>query len=742
MARRKETLWQTDFSLGAVRPEVVAREDSDLVLASVKIAENTVSLSTGQLEARPGLAYDRTTTAVQGFHVDLGAGRIYDLAILPSGYELRTGAGSLVTSGAVDWTALAGVFGAPAIADIVFWMAADADTGSIIIGSQYFPMQVLAVDSAGAWTFGPFAYDVALGGRVALPFYRHHRATLIEPSGYTGAITLTASGVGSDLVWSDAHDGMYVRYYGKTILLGTRVSDTVINATVIEELPLSYDVVIGSSDGFKSGDIVEDSVLGGTAIVVTVGIFGTDLIIQGLDNWTGWAVNSDIVGPNASQEMTTLTPRSAPLAMYLWDMQMFNPINGYAGWGARHKGRLYLCDAPSLPSAYAVSQPGFINNFQDGPDDGDAFVETIGSDTGGSLKYIISTGGDLLFFTTAGCYYQFTRDGNPITPLTISPVSFTRFGCAEIVPAVVDDGVVFVADGGQQIMAAVLTGDVYKSWKARSISKYHSHLIVDPVGLSASITGAREPEQYVYVTLADGTLAVCQWDLDEAKVSWRPWSTVGSFASIYGAAGNVVALVDRTIDGAAVRFSERFVTGLYVDACAALDVSSSATAGAVGVDYIGGVTALAPHLYGETPSVYYAGWDLGDRSLNASGEVLNDAGNVVTYGETAGVVQVGLPVAVRLVPWPRKSARTQSGVREVKRQIECLLTVQGTGLFSIDGDQFNGYMAGDDVDLPPPVRDRQVRITLNGGNSFREIEIARSRPGPFRILKIGYRVVI
>lgn len=740
MARRKETIWQADFGMGAVRPEAVEREE--FFSRSVKEALNTVSLSTGQIEARAGTIYERTSTAKRGYDIDLGGGRIYHLLILPTGYEIYDVDMVLADSDAgIDWTDMPDKFGSASFATMEFWVVPDPDTSSILIGSQFFPIQVLSVDSAGAWSFAPFAYEESIGGAIALPFYPYFRGVLLTPSGRSGTITLTAS----QSIWTDDHEGIYVRYVGRLVQLTTRVSATVMNATVIEQLPPTYDIELVSIANYQVGDVVEDSALGGRAYV-TGAVFGSDPVIRvvATDLWDGFVVGSKLIGPTASQDIVVIDAApSAQGSTPLWDMQMFQPANGYPGWGARHKGRLYLCDVPTLPQAFAASQPGIINNFQAGPDDGDAFVETIGSDSGGSLRYIISTGGDLLFFTTRGAYYQFTRDGAPITPLTIAPVSFSRFGCADIPPAVVDDGVVFVESTRTQIIAAVLTGDVYKSWAARSVSKYHNHLIGTPVYLGATATNSGRPEQFVYVVRDDGTVAVCQWDVDENNLSWRPWDTRGQFVAIYEAAGNVYALVDRVIDGASVRFLERFKEGAYLDAMAALSVSAGSPLGATGEAYFGGTTAAATHLEGAAASVYFEGWDFGDLVIDASGRALDAAGNQISYGtDYAGLVQVGLGFTSRIVPWSRRSSRTQYATRDVKRLIEVLVTVQDTGLMKVNGDEFNGYFAGEDTDQPPPLRTREVRYVVSGGRSFEEIPIVKDRPGPFRLLKLGYRVTV
>jgi hypothetical protein len=736
MARRKETIWQTDFGMGSVRPEAVERVE--IVERSVKDALNTVNLSTGQIEARPGTIYERTTAAKRGFDIDLGGGRLFHLLILPTGFQIFDESMTLIAADAeTDWTDMPDKFGSPSFASMEFWVVPDPDTSSILIGSQFFPIQALVVDDAGAWTFGAFAFEETASSAPLIPYYQHYRGSTLSVGAYEGTTIISVS----DLDWTTDHEGIYLRYLGSTIRTTTRVSDSVMNAVIVDRLPPTYDIEVASVADFRLGQVVEDSALGGTAIIVSIAT--GSLIVTATAKWSEFLVGSNIVGPTGSQEILSITTATGPAAIGLWDMQMFNPVHGYPGWGARHKGRLYLCNQPALPQAFAASQPGIINNFEAGPDDGDAFVETIGSDSGGSLRYIISTGGDLLFFTTRGCYYQFTRDGAPITPLTISPVPFSRFGCADIAPAVVDDGVVFIDSTRTQILAAVLTGDVYKSWAARSVSEFHTHLVGSPVYLGATASNSLRPEQFIYSVRDDGKVAVCQWDIAQNNLSWRLWDTQGEFTAIYEATGKVFALVDRTIDGASVRFLERFNAGVYLDAMAPLAVSAAAPLGAAGVPFFGGTTAVATHLEGETVPVYFEGWDYGDLVIGPAGRALDALGLQVNFGAAyAGLVQVGLGFTSRIVPWSRRSSRTQYATRDVKRLIELQVTVQDTGLMKINGDEFNSYFAGENTDLPPPLRAREVRYVVSGGRSFEEIPIVKDRPGPFRLLKLGYRVSV
>ncbi len=204
MARRKETIWQNDFSFGAVRPEAVERDDTSLINASVKEGLNTISLSSGQLEQRPGLVYvnNATATAAHDFEIAMGGNGTFSLVIAEDSVKLYDSDGDVVHSEtSVDWTAMTDGYGSPDFEDIRFWVEVDAETQTIILGSQYMPQQVLYYN--GSWVFEPMDFSATLAGAPNLPFWNHYPGVSIEPSALTGSITLTASSG----IWTTAHEG-------------------------------------------------------------------------------------------------------------------------------------------------------------------------------------------------------------------------------------------------------------------------------------------------------------------------------------------------------------------------------------------------------------------------------------------------------------------------------------------------------------------------------------------------------
>ena len=739
MSKYKETISQTDFSVGSPRPESAERDDTVLVTRSLKEAENTYTLTTGGLEARPGMVHVTGSSGDYGYECDLGTGRVFVIQFMSDGIEIYNSAGVSVFNPTINWAALSTVWGSPSFSDMRFWAVPDPDTSSILIGSKYTPIYA-AVITNGVWSIGTLNFQQSLAGAVNQPFYPYHRGSRITPSARTGSITVTAS----NAFWTTAHEGMIIRYEGRQIQLDTYVSTTVMNATVIEELPPTYTITVASASGYQKGDAVEHETGSGQGYISNIS--GTDLTVVASSNWDGFPASDKLIGPNAKQNVSAVSAAS-PGASYNWDMQMLCKPYGYAGWAEKHKGRIYLCDFPLAPQSFAVSRAGFVDDFSAGENDADGFVETVGSNYGGDLRYIISSE-DLLFFTTGGIYYQQTRDGSAVTPRTISPIHFSNVSCHTVPPVAIDDGCVFIDSVGKQAYATILSGDVYRSWMIRNVSEFHAHLINNPVFIGATAAGSVWPEQFVFVTNGDGTIAVCQWSKDENIFGWRKWTTTGTVKSVYQAFGEVHAIVDR--DSAITSTwvgnrTEKFVLGCYLDAASGLTITGAGQTGSTGSAWVGGTTQPPTQLISATAAVYIDGWDLGDYNVAlASIRPVDEDGNVLVldYPGYATTAQIGLPFTVRITPWARRSTETTRGVRQIKRVLKVFFTVQDTLSFTYEGRTFGGYRANEDLTVPPPLRTEEVAFLSGGRGTYVDRPIVHDRPGPLRILKIKQRVTV
>lgn len=730
MARRKETIWQSDFSQGSVRPEAVERDDTELVLSSVAEAKNTITLSTGQIEARPGLVYENETGASYGFEVDLGErfdeSLRYDVLITPSGLSVYKD-GDDGDSFNVDWTTLSGLN--YSYSDIDFWVAASPRDKSILVGSKYFPIQVF-YSFAGLWFRNQADYATSATGTKLPPYFKPNVNCKMAVS--DGTVQCDT------FFFRQNHVGSMIRVSGFAMEITSVDSSTEVTVTQRDGFARSIELTVSDADGFRVGQVIEHENLGGNAEVTEIS--GNIIRAVVIGRFANFNNQGRLIGPSAVSDITAYSEYTAtPQYISDWDIQMFSDQYGYPAWGTIYNSRLFLCDFDASPDLFAASVVGDLLNFRDGAGDDDGMVESVGRATGGALRYIIGTE-DLLFFTTRGLYYQQSRDGSALTPQTVNIRSFSQFGCAAVRPLAIDDGAIFVDDVGQQIHAAVLSGDIYRSWKVENLTRYHSHLIKDPVSIGGTVWGSERPESFLFVVNADGTAAACQWDRASNALSWRQWDTDGKFVGIYQARSRIRAIVDRTIAGQSKRFRERFEFGVNVDCGQVVKVETGSLQGIEGQEFFGGVTSFAPHLSGHEASVWFENWDYGDLLIDANGQP-QENGVTLTYEDFEGYAHVGLNFEAVVAPWPRRSIQTQRGTRYVKRVLDFYVTVQDTGRFSINDHEFNSYRVDDPTGEPPRLVTEQFRMAVPGGDGFKQNVIKKARPGPFRILRIGQRVV-
>lgn len=738
MARRKETIYQRDMALGAIRPEALDRDDTPLIERSLRHATNTVTLTTGQTAGRPGTIYSTTVDGSIGYAVSLKGQSSYEVVPTETGVKLFLDGLLIYQKNDYDWEDVDGIYEVVSFDDINFWVVADPERDAILIGAENLPIHVITKTDTG-FEFGFPVVDTFSNDVPAVPMYNYHRGVKITSTSYTGSAVISSD----QDVFTTASVGSIIRYKSGYARIQTYFDKDSVGILILKGFNRTIDITVDDASDFIVGDAVEHSTGGGTGVVTAVDMVGNIVTVLADGNYLEFKQTDELLGPNAEATVTSAEVSATVAETDDWAIEMTSARYGYAGSATVHQGRLWLCDFPNAPLAYAASVNGNILSFQAGAEDSDAFIETIGSARGGSLLYMVSSS-DLLFFTTEGLYYQLSRDQSVITPTSIAPIGFSNIGCAKVAPAITDGGVVFVDRREKQIHAAMISGDFYSNWDTLHLTRYHSHLFTGTTHLSATSRGSDAPEDFLFAVQSDGSVNVCQWSQSEEIISWRPWTTQGNFLSVFQGTNANFAIVERTIDGTDYKMYERFSDLAFLD-CAGLRNHTGASAGVGGVAlFFDGIEINGHgHLIGETVSVYFEGWDFGDLELSAEGLPQNaqyDEDQI--FPAYQGLSQAGFAFEIECEPWARRSINTQRGTRSVKRIVDLMFTVMNTGEIEINGETFGGYLASDDFSAPPPARSKEYRTALAGGSHDRVHSIKKGRPGPFLLSKIGYRVTI
>jgi hypothetical protein len=228
------------------------------------------------------------------------------------------------------------------------------------------------------WQVADFAFATGPSGRKEQPYLKFAAAAMtLTCSDVTGSITLTVSG--STAYFVADHVGTYIRYHKKACLITAVAANGLsCTATVIEILPETYSVTVGSSTNFSVGEVVEGSVTGAKGIVTAIpdGTHVTVVLTEGLTQLHDVGHAGRAAGVVTAIGVSTTTNG----AVTDWDEQMFSEVYGYPACVELHRNRL-LFGGHQTPSYLIASALSNLYNFNvDDGSDADAILEPIGDE--------------------------------------------------------------------------------------------------------------------------------------------------------------------------------------------------------------------------------------------------------------------------------------------------------------------------------------------------------------------------
>lgn len=713
VARNKQTIMQRAFTYMEMREDFLEGDDLDVRNASLKSALNMRALATRAIEARPGLRMEKKLVG--------GLSEVQDLIELRPGNSLVFGLMLIdgrITVIDANFNEVIEQFNMP-WGDAEFWTYTRRN--KVYFGNANDGIFVLEyVDDT--WVFSPFEFGTAPGGESAQPYWSFIGDATLLPSALSGTgITLTAS----KPLFRPGYVGTRFRYGMREIKITSFVTEYEVIGDVINELPPSFDITVENATGYRIGEavIAADTNYQGLIVDINGNVLSvvTTSFFEGPDN------NEELAGPSGSSKISSHTLIS-PLASPIWDEQLMSPRRGYPRKAAGAGGRLVFLDFPQVPDVIALSSTRAPEDFSVGAADDDAIVRQVGDDSPRWLHCVSL--GDLILFSENGIYNVPTRENGAITPANFNPVFVDDAAALETIdPVKVEDGVIFVDSSGESVSGVFLDGNIYLKWSVRKLTTFHNHLIKSPVSLCGPALSSKQPENYVFVINGDGTLAAVSWleSMRDENVGFSPWTTEGTFINVSPFNGRYCAIVDRADRDGQSRYIECFDNTCVLDGSVFL-TADEVVAGAT-LPW-GGVDATA----------YSEGWDAGDFRVNYQYVLRNPE----TFPTGSDIYEVGLNYEARVQPWPAEQIDSGRAGTFKARVMELIVSVQNTLAFDVFCNgrpkSVGAYSFGDDTDMPPPLKTQVYRFSVFGNRDHPEMEIIKSRPGPFRILAIGQKV--
>lgn len=727
---------QTDFAFGELSDEYAA-SDVEAKKRSLKKARNVRIRNSYAASQRHG-SRRMATVSTAGIEAELVTSLGDSLIgfIRAGGIDIYSQAGGLLQS----------IGGAPWSAAEVMNLTWHVRQDQLFVAHNNHWTRVLTFNPGTAlWSLGLYSFDDGAGGSKLQPYYRFaDKGVTLQPSGNSGAISVVFSAP----VLQAGHVGIRFRYGTNSDTFKeleiTGVSDSENGtANVIDTLPPTLSLTVGSSAGYRIGEDVagQDSKATGVVTDIPDGTHITVLMGSGFDGFDV-AGTEYIVGPNTRSKISA-SGAASPAASAAWDEQVFSPVRGYPGDVFERGGRIGFADFPAISDAILLSAPGFPGIFDVGEGTAaDAIFYRLGSPDGERILYGVSAS-NLVLITTRRVYYVPESDSVPLGADTFNVKEVGgASGGSSCFPIKTDEGVLYVESGGNRVMGVLQTGDVQQPYKLEDLSKRGSQNIKNPVSLAMTSGDSNSPERYVFALNEDGTLSSMFYDTNPARLGWTPWDTDGAYIAMVSILGVIYAICRRVIGGNTTYLLER------LDKNAQLDASSFFfSGGTLPVETDSGVLvddngasiltdgAALPQFANQTVHVIRGTEYMGEFAVQADGTIpdLMDAD---------GQFEGGLHFEFDMVLWPPEPAEDRSVMFARRRINRAAVRVKETGVYSIQVygrdvvQTRSAYDQGEDITAPPPLRSEVKRWIMSGYDYEPSIQIRRPLPTPVCVLGV------
>ena len=396
--------------------------------------------------------------------------------------------------------------------------------------------------------------------------------TTVTPSAVTGNINLTLTGGSGLYTWSSSDVGQYVDGNGGYARIVSITSATVAKAVV--EIPF-YD---------------------------TTGIDTPD--------WTllaGW-------------EDAWSSTRGYPSAVTFYDGRL---------WFGGHKSLLSLLwgSRIDLPFDFDIGQ-----NLDD-----DAIIAQIRADEVPEI-YALYPGRNLQIFTSTDERWVPQVAGVALTPSNFSTRSSgTNHGISPGLRPIGSGGsTMFIQAGGKSLRGFIyeFTEDGYAS---SNLSWESGHMIITPVDITIRRATSTTEADIIPIVNSDGTVAIFTLMRDQkinGFVRRNTQAGVGLFKHVGIEGTDIYFVVERSINGATVRYLEKLNDSALLD-CSTIGTVGSSTTTITGLD----------HLEGETVKVIGDGFVQADKTV-ASGSITLDTAVTASYEVGFDLVPIVKPMPI------------------------------------------------------------------------------------------------
>ena len=661
---------QSSFNRGELDPRLVGRKDLQAYYAGAKKATNVVTQVQGGIRRRNGTVHIASGAEGRIFNFSFSTEVNYCLLFEDSKiFIFKDGVLQTNINGSGD-DFLPSPYSLAQIKDLDYIQS--ADTGLLFEGDT--PPQLLARTSDTDWSITPVVFQ-------NIPQFDFNDGLSPAPTSEIQRLTFGASNFGD-------------RY--KLSLEGILTDEIVFGNDDATNITNITNALVALPNTAGEGTIVVTSVASPTT-------FDVEFRNGSARPWD-LLTATPIFTKSTSFEVTVTRQQTGVSRQE----DVWSNTRGWPRTATFHEARLWLGGTAGRPSTLWGSKVNFFFDFNSGQARDDEGIDvTLDTDQVNAINALFSNR-TLQVFTTGG---EFSVDQSPITPTNVAVLPQTNFGAKKVRPVTIDGVTLYIQRTGKAVRSFFFV-DETKAFTSGSTSVLASHLIVDPIEMTASRGTNQIDANYVYIVNTDGTMAVYNTLLAEDVNGFTQWVTDGDIVSAAVVDDLLYTLVKRVTQGIeyySLEFENPFIT---TDS----SVTQIATNTLTGLD----------HLEGEKIDVVADGAYQG-KFVVTGGQVTIDRAAVFIYGglNYTPVVET-MPLNIPLQNGPNAALP--------KRIVRAALELYESNSVLVNGERIANKTLGVNVFEPPEPVTGLKETYLLGWDIESTLTITQEEPMPMNIL--------
>lgn len=308
-------------------------------------------------------------------------------------------------------------------------------------------------------------------------------------------------------------------------------------------------------------------------------------------------------------------------------VRLFEAAGAYPTMAAYFQQRRWFANSRNEPEIVWGSRVGFPRNFgiSSPLQDDDAITFRVVAGQRHPVQHLLGVG-PLVLLTDAGEWLVRGDDRGPIIPTSLFAEQIGYWGASPVLPVIVGTTLIYVQTRGRIVRDLVVDPRA-----SRDLTLFASHLF-DGFTID-KLDYAQNPHSTVWAVRSDGMLLGLTYVPDEDVFGWHRHDTgaSGVFEDVCVVPEDdedvVYLLVRRTINGATVRYVERFASRVVLQLADAFFVDAGLSYAGTPTNTVSGLD----HLEGQRVAI------LGD------GAVVSNGADGIAYTVSGGAVTPVLP---------------------------------------------------------------------------------------------------